>query len=550
VRLLARHAVAAVLLWPRAVVAQEPNPDEPDTSNDAVRADPNVAPQAEPAEPETTSPAVPAPAVVPDRGSEPAAAAPPPAAPSRERSPDVVERSRAGVRYNLESIEISGNTRTRARVILRYLPFEIGDVIDVDDPAVELARYRLLGTGFFRDVHFSLRKGSQRGWVVLVIDVDERNTIIVSDLWMGLAAGADREGNVDTLYPYAGIDAAETNLAGTGITLGSAIGLGPDQYALRVRFLDPAFLGGRWMTSASLLYNSARDYFGASDVIVAPGTDRLGPNSAPVDYTRFGGAIGAGRDLSVATQLWLHYRLETIDASVPVAASHVRGGYREPVQFDILPGRSVLSTVRATLQLDSRDQPYLPTRGWLFSLTGEVSLGPTGSTYRYQKLDALASRWWRLPWHDHVLRLDLFAGAIAGEAPFFEQYYVGDFSDFLPNRVLELNFDRRPPPDLLQTAIGEVRYGQYAARVGLEYRVPLYRGRRSVFGIDFFGSAGAYAVASESDLTAPNRRYRGIERIPVDVTANFGFRMDTSAGGFVFAFSNVLGLLPVRGDGP
>jgi hypothetical protein len=26
--------------------------------------------------------------------------------------------------------------------------------------------------------------------------------------------------------------------------------------------------------------------------------------------------------------------------------------------------------------------------------------------------------------------------------------------------------------------------------------------------------------------------------------------MDTSAGGFVFAFSNVLGFLPVRGQGP
>jgi outer membrane protein assembly factor BamA len=452
-----------------------------------------------------------------------------------------------GVRYNLESIEIRGNSRTRPRVILRYLPFEIGDVIQVDDLEVELARYRLLGTGFFREVHFSLRKGSRRGWVVLVIDVEERNTVIVNDLWMGLAADSTSQGTTKTLIPYAGIDAAETNLAGTGITLGSAIGIGPEQYALRVRFLDPAFLGGRWMTSASLLYSDARDYFGARFVTFTPGGEDQPPNSAPVEYRRFGGAIGAGRDLSVATQLWLHYRLETIDARVPLGASHLRGGFREPIDFDVLPNRSVLSTLRATLQYDTRDQPYLPTRGWLLSLEGEVSLGPTGSTYRYQKLDALASRWWQLPWHGHVLRLELFGGAIAGEAPFFEQYYVGDFSDFRPNRVLDLNFDRRPAPNLLGTAIDEVRYGEYAAKIGAEYRIPLYRGQRSVFGIDLFGSAGAYAVVNERDLIEPNRRYSGIARLPVDLTANLGFRMDTSAGGFVFAFSNVLGLLPVRG---
>src|SRR4051812_45707545 len=72
------------------------------------------------------------------------------------------------VRYTLEGIQVRGNTRTRDRVVLRYVPFKPGDVFDVDDPEVELSRYRLLGTGFFRDVQFSLRKGSARGFVVLV----------------------------------------------------------------------------------------------------------------------------------------------------------------------------------------------------------------------------------------------------------------------------------------------------------------------------------------------------------------------------------------------
>jgi len=454
------------------------------------------------------------------------------------------------VRYTLEGVEVRGNTRTRSHVVLRYVPFKQGDIFDVDDPEVELSRYRLLGTGFFRDVQFSLRKGSMRGLVVLVIDVVERNTIVLNDVRMGISADADTKGNRRPLTAYAGIDVAETNLLGTGITLGSAMAVAQDQLALRVRFLDPAFLGSSWMTSGTLLYNDARDFFGNAHVIKEDPQGDSSSQSAVVSYKRFGGSLGVGRDLSIATQFWLNYRLETLDASYPLEASQLRGFRTEPIEFDIVRGRSVLSTLRATLDYDTRDHPFLPTRGWHASVTAEVSLLPAASDYEYQRAEVQASRWWRLPWHDHVLRLELFAGAISGNAPFFEQYYVGDFSDFLPSRVLGVNFDRRPAPNFLGTDIVEVRYGKYAFKLAGEYRIPLFRGHRSIYGIDFFGSAGIYGLAGTRDITSPPVGYSGLSQIPVDLTGNLGFRMDTSAGGFVFAFSNVLGFVPVRGKGP
>ena len=453
------------------------------------------------------------------------------------------------VRYTLEAIELRGNVRTRARVVLRYLPFQPGDILDVDDPAVELARYRLLGTGFFRDVQFSLRKGSERGRVVLIVEVVERNTIVVNDLWMGLSADADTDGNPTPLTAYAGLDIAETNLAGTGINLGGAVGLARGQLALRVNFLDRAFLGSRWMTTGTLLFNKAKDFFGNDEVRwINPFEGDEVPRPAVVRYTRFGGSVGVGRDLSISTQLWAHYRLEVIDAQLPTAASHLRGGEREPIQFDILPGRSVLSTLRAVVQHDTRDTPFLPNRGWFLSASGELSLAPAGSDWNYQRLEFDVARWIPLPWSKHVLKLQLFAGAISEETPFFEQYYVNDFSDFRPGRVLGLNFDRRPPPDLLNTSIQEVRRGHYAGKLSFEYRIPLYRGRRSVYGIDLFANAGLYALASHHDLRDPPRGYSGAARIPVDLTGNLGFRMDTSAGGFVFAFANALGFIPALSE--
>lgn len=449
------------------------------------------------------------------------------------------------MRYTLEAIEIRGNGRTHSRVILRYVPFEPGDSFDVADSSVELTRYRLLGTGFFRDVQFSLRRGSQRGQVILVIDVVERNTMVVNGVWLGLSTDRDPAGHKRPLTSFGGIDVAETNLGGTGITLGSAVGVAQDQLALRLRFIDPAIANTELLVGAELLYNDALDFFGNAAVkYQAPAQDKL-RDFAVLPYTRFGGSAGTGLDLSVASQLWLHYRLETIDAEVPVAAVHSRNGYQplEPIDFDVEPGDSILSAVRATFSYDTRDHPFLPQRGWLARFSGEFALSPLGSDYAYQKIEAQASHWWRLPWR-HVVRLELFGGAIAGHAPFFEQYYVGDFSDFLASRALALNFDRRPPTNFLGTAIAEVRRGHFVGKLGLEYRVPLYRGRRSVFGIDAFASGGIFAIASQHDLDDPPSLYSGAARIPADVTGNLGLRMDTSAGGLTFAFSNLIGFAP------
>jgi outer membrane protein assembly factor BamA len=523
----------------------------------AAAADPAEAvPAAEGASVEPA--ATPPPSEAPEsaRATEPEAAAPPAAAEAAP-APDLgsaAARSRsvglgAPVRYTLEGVEIHGNTHTHAQVVLRYVPFAVGDVIDVDDPELELTRYRLLGTGFFREVEFSLRKGSRRGLVVLVIEVAERNTIVLQSLTMGLSADADTKGEGRPLTAYGGVDVAETNLAGTGMTLGGALAIAQDQWALRLRFLDPTLLGGRWMVSGTVLYNQAQDFFGNAGVQYASSTGEPHRDFAVVQYKRFGGIVGVGRDLSVASQLWFQYRLESVyDTRVPQAALHVRGGRTEPIDFDINPGKSLLSTARVILQYDTRDQPFLPSSGWFVTAASELALAPLGSDYDYQRIDLGASRWWRVPWR-HVVRLELFAGAITGYVPFFEQYYIGDFSEFRAPRLLGLNFDRRPPPDFLGTAIKEVRRGRYAAKLGAEYRMPLYRGHRSVYGVDLFASAGLWALAGSRDIERPVSRYHGIARIPLDLTANLGLRMDTSAGGLTFALSNVLGFIPLRPEG-
>ncbi|AKT37393.1 BamA/TamA family outer membrane protein [Chondromyces crocatus] len=477
----------------------------------------------------------------------PSLASPPSLTPSTSLGPPTsTEKTR--LRYHLEGIEIRGNTRTAERVLLRYVRFRAGDVLDVDDPEIELTRYRLLGTGFFSSVDLSLLKGSARGAARLVIDVVERNTFVVQNFWLSLAADEDTAGNARPQSAFTGVQVAETNLAGTGITLGAGIGLAADQLALRTRFLDPSLGGTGWSAAATLLYNDARDFFGSRDVsFESPLLEqREVTRYAVVSYKRFGATLGTGHDLGISSWFSLDYHLEQIDAVVPTVASHLRGQTREPLDFDILPGTTVLSTLRTAFTYDTRDAPFLATRGTYASASITAGLPPLGSDYGFARIELGAAHWLRLPWARHVLRLEAFAGAIAGKAPFFEKFYVGDFTDLLPDRVLDLAPDRRKPPNLLGTDIVEVRYGDFAARLEGEYRIPVYTGRGSIYGIDLFATLGIYSVASARDLSQPPSGYTGFARAPVDLTGNLGLRIDTSVGGVTLAFSNLIGLLPSR----
>jgi outer membrane protein assembly factor BamA len=501
------------------------------------------APKEEPTpEPhDVTPPVPPPPPPTPSEPSEPSEYA----GGGEPRSNVVRAPGHVGLKYTLEGVEVRGNTTTLSRVILSYVPFRPGDVLDVDDRELELVRYRLLGTGYFRDVELSLRRGTQRGLVILVVSVRERNTIVVNDVWLGLSADADPSGSARPLTAYAGVDAAETNLAGTGIALGGAVAFADQQLGLRARFSDPHYLLRVVGLRAELLYNDARDFFGNRDVLVDDPQARTKTDYAVVSYRRFGGSVGVSRDVGTTTQLFFDYRLERIEAELPLGASHHRGLDVEPIDFFIDPGRSVLSTVRAQLVYDTRDEPILPTRGDQLLLNAETALTPLGSDYAYTKLVVRGATHHRLSF-GHVLRFEGTLGAIFGNAPMFEKFYIGDFTDLLPDRVLDLTFDRRAAPDYFGTMIKETRYGDLAARATVEYRIPLYRGTKTTYGIDAFGSTGLYMLAENRDLTDPPRGYSGFQRIPIDLTFNLGLRIDTSVGGFSLGLSNILGFIPVR----
>ena len=124
--------------------------------------------QPEPEPPPATEPA-PAPSATPATPATPAISVTPPApeSPPAVDSADLEKLAQVHARRHRSAWQRQDALARRPP--LRPVPARRR--LDVDDPQVELTRYRLLGTGFFREVELSLSRSKRRGHVVLIIEV-------------------------------------------------------------------------------------------------------------------------------------------------------------------------------------------------------------------------------------------------------------------------------------------------------------------------------------------------------------------------------------------
>lgn len=544
----------------------------------------------------------PAPVAAPTPAAPPPAA-PPPAAPAPTEpiaslppelsvSADAVgvETETPGeIKYLLERIEVRGQKKTSARSIKSFVPLDTGVAFEVGDPEIEALRYRLLGTGWFDRVDLSLARGKKPGWVVLVIDVTERRTLVFQQLAAGVGwsvASVDPKDGPGAppgrkAEPYLGLGVAETNFLGTGKTVSGLVLASPDQQGVALNYFDPVVRASRWSLSARTLFTNGQEYFGGDnkknhevrvsvDCSEVSAEDKkrceVAPQVAVVDYWRAGLGAGTARDVGSFTRLSLEWHGDYVyvpPAGMPVAASEVRGRGDSarrvrPIDFSIEPGSSLVSMITLGLNYDKRDSAVLPSRGTLAGFVGDLASGLLASDYEFVRLQTSAQRWHPLPW-GHVLRTSIYAGAVFGNAPFFYNFFASDLTDLQPSRILGLNLDHRPAPNLFGvmhcgrafdnscgTAIAQMRQEELAARVDVEYSWPFARGRNGfVKGGDVFGLVGLYGLADPNDLRVAMPGYEGIARAPVDLTLDLGVRLDTQAGVFQLGLAKLF-WLPVQ----
>jgi outer membrane protein insertion porin family len=439
--------------------------------------------------------------------------------------------------YELEDIQIRGNTKTKSHIIRRELRVKPGQRLSVDDLRFDISRYRVLSLGYFSDVRLKLEKGSARGKVILIVEVVERGTIILTDLFLGTA---------EATKAWGGLGVAESNFLGRGITLDGAFVLGAspevEQGKIQQSYRLRASTRRLWKLPISL--SGTFNFLDGDDFF-----RKQGPNSSsdPQDfvalrYRRIGGTLGVGFDLARYTRMFVDYRVEGVHADLPsVRVRQDPGGRSEPIKFNITDGNSVLSLLSVTLERDTRNDLVLPHRGSLLAVTGQASSGIIGSGYDYFKLAARYDVFIPVRW-GHVISVQARGGVVFGEAPFFEKFFIGDFTDLIPGRALGLNFSTQPSRNVFGTSINSKRYEEIAVRLSGEYVIPWFRGGRLLYGGDFFLNVGVILLTSRDELRIRDRSLA--ESIPVDLTIDAGLRLDTCIGVFRFSIGNFLGRIP------
>jgi outer membrane protein insertion porin family len=431
---------------------------------------------------------------------------------------------------------VRGNHKTDTTLILRELGLSIGEVVGATDPRVEAARLRLFSLGYFLDVKFSLEKGARPPGAILVVAVEERGTIIANGIYLGTSEAT-------TLW--GGLDVAETNLLGRGIGLGAGFvtsskpkvpGSVPG-LALALRAAGPWRRDGFLTPYGSFLYSDGSEFFRA----LGDFDDATPSNFVAVRTKRVGGTLGIGIDLSRTVRVSAEGRYESITATLPdVRSRQAPDGTRAPISFGIHEGDSRLSSLGVGFDIDTRSDPVLPTRGSRASVTLQTALPFLGSRYAFAKGVAQAS--WYHPVYKHVIGVHGFAGAMFGDAPYFERFFIGDLNLLLPPRALGLNFSTLASRDFLGTSVASHRYDSFAARLLVEYAVPLWRRRGFFYRGDAFAAFGAFSVANLDDL-----RVRDVppgQALAADLTADLGLRLDTYVGIFTVSVANALGRIP------
>ncbi|MBC8133957.1 MAG: BamA/TamA family outer membrane protein [Deltaproteobacteria bacterium] len=442
-----------------------------------------------------------------------------------------------GPRYTIQRIDVRGNRKTETVLILGELGLQPGDQVTASDPRVEAARIRLLSLGFFLDVHLALGKGSGRGDAVLIVEVEERGTVILNALYLGSSAATSFWG---------GMEIAENNLLGRGISLGTGfvassrpnVAEADRNLGARVRTLVPPLGGTGLMISGTGLLVSGSEFFRTTGA-----ADNADPNQfVALRIQRVGGIVGVGRALTQSSRLFLDFRQEGVSSDLPTLRQRTTpSGGTAPIDFGVHNGFSRVGSITATLDFDTRSDPLVPRGGSHVALSVEGATWNLLSNYEFLKV-VLQGSFYRPTRRGHVIGFHAFGGALLGSAPLFDRFFVGDMNLMLPPRALGLNFSTQPSRDFLGTSIASHRYDNFAGRVLVEYAVPLWRRRRLIYSGDVFVALGAFGMGSKGAFRDPTRT--GLGAWPVDVTGDLGVRLDTMVGVFTLSFANALGRIP------
>ena len=241
-----------------------------------------------------------------------------------------------GPRVFVERIDITGNTRTKDKVIRREFRLAEGDAFNAE--LIRKTRQRLSDLGYFGGVEITTSPGSAPDKAIVTTRIQEKAT---GELSFGGGYSTDAGALVD-------VGLSERNLVGTGVAASVNGVLAQKRSSINMSVTDPYFLD--------------RNLVAGFDLFVIQ-TQYLG--TQPYDERRYGGALRIGYDFNEhLRQVW-SYSIIDRDVYNVVATS-------SPLILN-QQGWTLLSQISQLLTIDYRDSRLFPHSGWAIDLGADYA---------------------------------------------------------------------------------------------------------------------------------------------------------------------------------
>lgn len=301
-------------------------------------------------------------------------------------------------RAHIENIILSGNEKTRDHVLLRELPFEVGDVFNKTQILQGLRN--LYNTQYFSAVTPDTPAGSAEGLMDVVVTVEEQNTAAIN---FGLTIGGSD-------FPLAAsVRWNERNLAGLGQTVGASLELSPIRQSLSVEFVEPWLLGARWSGGVNLGVQRSVVRNVLQDILPPIFSDP--ENAAPDPYRSKEEWDAAGPDSDRYTMEYSEWDVSlglNSSYSIPTVVGFVRfsGGLSSTLRFltydtaiyrpfdktirDERENWVVINRLDAGVAWDARDFYLNPSEGFLLSQGASLTGGLLHGARHFIRLNSRA----------------------------------------------------------------------------------------------------------------------------------------------------------------
>lgn len=370
----------------------------------------------------------------------------------KEHKVDITYRILKGKKVRFERIIITGNNRTRDKVIRRELKVVEGGYFS--GKKLKRSSQNLHRLGFFEEVEVKTKKGSSSEEMILDIHVKERATGMFS-----IGAGYS---SVEKAIGM--LQISQNNLFGLGQSLAAKASMSSKSTRYTLSFTEP-WLFGKPLSAGIDLYDWEYEY----DEYIK---DSIGGR------LKFGFPLGF--EFTRGSVIYTYDDANVSDVS-ETASQTIKD----------MVGRNLTSSLTLAVSRDSRDRRFNARKGSVNTLSMEYAGGVLGGDNYFTKYRA-RSAWFFPLFSDSAFSVQGKWGYVekrtGGELPVYEKFTLGGM-----NTVRGFDYGSISPVD---PVTGDKIGGEKMMVYNIEFRFPLVK-EQGVFGVLFFDAGNVFTEDEE-----------------------------------------------------